>query len=116
MASGRRGSAAGAGTGPEHGVGCGTTVVVPPLAWWDAGRCMVHGKFDATVFGGVPGGMDFVVVLWGMWQEGMGLRVSAGLTMFCHYCTRFQVGVTKPCCPPPPLRPPFIFHVEKLLR
>ncbi|CAM9609383.1 unnamed protein product, partial [Scytosiphon promiscuus] len=26
---------------------------VSPLAWWDAGRCMVHGKFDATVFGGV---------------------------------------------------------------
>lgn len=24
----------------------------PPLAWWDAGRCMVHGKFDATVLGG----------------------------------------------------------------
>lgn len=36
-------------TGPTSaGDGAG----VPPLAWWDTARCMVHGKFDATVFGG----------------------------------------------------------------
>ncbi|CAM9263924.1 unnamed protein product, partial [Ectocarpus fasciculatus] len=35
----------------SRGTGTGRDVV-PPLAWWDAGRCMVHGKFDATVFGG----------------------------------------------------------------
>ncbi|CAN0051855.1 unnamed protein product, partial [Ectocarpus sp. 8 AP-2014] len=36
----------------SRGTGAGRDAV-PPLAWWDAGRCMVHGKFDATVFGAV---------------------------------------------------------------
>lgn len=44
VASERRGARA-----PQ---GRGAGGVVAPLAWWDAGRCMVHGKFDATVLGG----------------------------------------------------------------
>lgn len=32
---------------------------VPPLAWWDSGRCMVHGKFDATLLGGEGGRFSF---------------------------------------------------------
>lgn len=53
VASGRTG-ATGAGSA---GGGAG----VPPLAWWDTGRCMVHGKFDATVFGGTCRTRRFVL-------------------------------------------------------
>lgn len=46
---------------------------VPPLSWWDTGRCLVHGKFDATLLGGeMTRGFGF----------GIGFKIHSGPPLF----------------------------------